>query len=490
MASHLTIINSILNHLRKLRSRRFLFSLWIFLNSLCLFSQEKTASFNKLSPDQVLTILRKFHPVIRQANIQVEISENDILNSRGSFDPFLSGKMGAKNLKQQDYYQTKELGIEIPTWYGIDFEAGIANMTGQRLDNAITTGNSTFVGVNIPLLKNLVYDKRRGYLEQAKIMNRLSVHEQRKIINDVMLEAMKAYWDWVKAYETFNIMNELVENNEARLKFVHQSIDYGERPAIDSVEAKTQLLSFQIEKENRWTEFLNAGNELSIFLWKENQTPYSLPPSVIPVENWDKKFRSAQPNLNYEALMNEGTANHPEIKMYEEQLNFYRIQRKMYFQDLLPKLDFNYRILNNTGPQNFSVNEARPFTENYQYSLKLDIPLRLSEGRASYKSAKLKINYGELALQQKAQSVSLKIKTYFNSYLNFEKLNRLQYENYENYSTMVRAEETRFKNGESNLFTINAREIKALEALEKTIELKTKYFKSIYEVKWSAGVLK
>jgi outer membrane protein TolC len=455
-----------------------------------LYSQDKVSAFNRLSPDQVLTIMRKFHPVIRQANIQVEISENDILNSRGSFDPFLTGKMGAKNLKQEDYYQAKELGLEIPTWYGIDFEAGIANMTGQRLDNAITTGNTSFVGVNIPLLKNLVYDKRRGYLEQAKIMNRLSIHEQRKIVNDVMLEAMKAYWDWVKAYETYKILDDLVDNNVARLKFVNQSIGYGERPAIDSVEAKTQLLSFQIEKENRWTDFLNAGNELSIYLWKENETPYSLPPSVIPNENWDKKFRSAQPNLNYEALMNEGVSSHPEIKMYEEQLNFYRVQRKMYFQDLLPKLDLNYRMLSNTGPQNFSVNEVRPFTENYQYSLKLDIPLRLSEGRANYRSSKLKINYGELALQQKAQSVSLKIKTYFNSYLNFEKLNRLQFENYENYSTMVRAEETRFKNGESNLFTINAREIKALEALEKMIELKTKYFKSIYEVKWSAGMLK
>lgn len=462
----------------------------LLVNSFFLISQEKTSDLNRLSPDQVLTIMRKYHPVIRQANIQVEISENDVLSSRGSFDPFLSGKMGSKNLKQEDYYQTKELGIEIPTWYGIDFEAGIANMAGQRLDNAVTTGNSTFVGVNVPLLKNLIYDKRRGYLEQAKIMNRLTINEQRKMVNDVMLDAIKAYWEWVKAYETYKILDDLVVNNIARMKFVNQSISYGERPAIDSVEAKTQLLSFQIEKENRWTDFLNAGNELSIFLWKENETPYSLPPTVTPSENWDKKFRSTQPNLNYESLMNEGVSNHPEIKMYEEQLNFYRVQRKMYFQDLLPKLDLNYRMLSNTGIQNFSVNEVRPFTDNFQYSLKLDIPLRLSEGRANFKSAKLKINYGELALQQKAQSVSLKIKTYFNSFLNYEKLNRLQFENFENYSTMVRAEETRFKNGESNLFTINAREIKALEALEKMIELKTKYFKSIYEVKWSAGVLK
>jgi hypothetical protein len=153
--------------LKKIKYIVIVFSL-VVNTSPSLYSQDKVSAFNRLSPDQVLTIMRKFHPVIRQANIQVEISENDILNSRGSFDPFLSGKMGAKNLKQEDYYQSKELGLEIPTWYGIDFEAGIANMTGQRLDNAITTGNTSFVGVNIPLLKNLVYDKRRGYLEQAK----------------------------------------------------------------------------------------------------------------------------------------------------------------------------------------------------------------------------------------------------------------------------------------------------------------------------------
>ena len=74
--------------------------------------------------------------------------------------------------------------------------------------------------------------------------------------------------------------------------------------------------------------------------------------------------------------------------------------------------------------------------------------------------------------------------------MNYEKLSQLQYDNFENYRTMVRAEETKFKNGESNLFTINAREVKALEAQEKLIDLKTNYLKSIYEVRWSAGLLK
>lgn len=471
---------------------RFLFLFIVLHSSLSnnVWGQDSTLHLDRLSPDQVISILRKFHPVIRQAQIEVDISKNDILQKRGAFDPSLSGKMGGKHLKSEDYYQSKELAIEVPTWYGVDLEAGISNFEGQRLDNAITVGNSSYVGVNIPLIKNLAYDKRRGYLEQAKAINRFSIHEQRKIVNDVILDAMKAYWDWVKAYESYKVLDDLVQNNKTRLDFVTKSIAYGERAPIDSIEVKTQLLNFQIEKENRWTQFLNAGNELSIFLWSENQSAYSLPPTIIPYKNWDNKFRSAPSNLNYELLLNEASSNHPEIKMYEEQLSVYKIQKKIYFQDLLPKLDFNYKLLHPNTIQSFAIPDSRPFSQNYQYALKLDIPLRLSEGRANYKTAKLKLNYGELALNQKKQAILLKLNSYFNNFLNLEKLSKLQYENYENYTTMVRAEETKFKNGESNLFTINAREVKALEALEKMIDIKAKYFKSIYEVKWSAGVLK
>lgn len=468
-----------------------LFFFYTFLYPmLYINAQSKAKSLDKLSPDEVLAILRTYHPVIKQASIDVEISENTILQNRAAFDPKLTGSMGEKNLKKEEYYNYHELGLEIPTWYGVDLEAGLANFGGQRLDNAITQGNSAYIGVSIPLIKNLVYDKRRAYLDQAKAMNRQSVYEQRLVVNQLILDAMKAYWNWVQAYETYKILDELVSNNQARLEFVKKSIAYGERPSIDSVEAKTQLLSFQIEKENRWTEFLNAGNELSIYLWRENETPYQLPPSIQPSSNWDVQFRSTQPKLLYESIVNDGISRHPEIKIYEEQLQIYRLQRRMYFQDVLPKLDFNYRLLHPNTIQSFQIVESRPFNQNYQYSLKLDIPLRMSEGRANYKNAKLKLSYGELALEQKIQSISVKIKSYYNDYLNYEKLTLLQYENYRNYQTMVKAEETRFQNGESNLFTINAREVKALEALEKTIALKVKYFKSIYEVKWSAGMLR
>jgi hypothetical protein len=58
-----------------------------------------------------------------------------------------------------------------------------------------------------------------------------------------------------------------------------------------------------------------------------------------------------------------------------------------------------------------------------------------------------------------------------------------------NLIALVKAEESRFNNGESSLFLINSRENKALEALEKLIELKAKFAKTVYALQGSAGLL-
>ena len=58
-----------------------------------------------------------------------------------------------------------------------------------------------------------------------------------------------------------------------------------------------------------------------------------------------------------------------------------------------------------------------------------------------------------------------------------------------NYQALVKAEETRFAQGESSLFLINSRETKAMEAAEKLTELKAYLFKTIYALQASAGVL-
>jgi outer membrane protein TolC len=119
----------------------------------------------------------------------------------------------------------------------------------------------------------------------------------------------------------------------------------------------------------------------------------------------------------------------------------------------------------------------------------MEVPLRFSQGRGEYKKAKLKIEETTLDQNQKKLQIALKVKSYYNDFLNLKAQIALQSNNYSNYQALVRAEETKLLNGESSLFLINSRENKALDALEKLVELKTKYYKTIYSLQWSAGLL-
>jgi hypothetical protein len=70
---------------------------------------------------------------------------------------------------------------------------------------------------------------------------------------------------------------------------VKKSFELGERPAIDTVEAFTQLQSFEaktIESQNKYISTI----ELSQFLWKENGENYNLPLFTKPSEQLNTQF--------------------------------------------------------------------------------------------------------------------------------------------------------------------------------------------------------
>jgi len=90
---------------------------------------------------------------------------------------------------------------------------------------------------------------------------------------------------------------------------------------------------------------------------------------------------------------------------------------------------------------------------------------------------------------QKQLDLQLKIRQYHNEYAILKEQIGLQMLNYANYQKLLEAEQTRLNNGESSLFLVNSRENKVLEAQQKLIELKTKFFKTAYAVQWTAGLL-
>lgn len=463
-----------------------------FLISLfCIVSSNLNAgdTLKTINALQVLEIVRNYHPIAKQASISVMKSKADVLISRGAFDPILSHYTSSKTFDGTNYYNYSVPELTIPTWYGIEIKGGFENLSGTRTDPMETLGQTNFVGINVPLAKNLVLDKRRAFLKQAKIFNSMAYAEQKAIINNLLMESMEAYWSWVKAYQTYKVVNNNVLINEQRLELVKKSFINGERPSIDTIEAKTQLQSFIYQRNVQWLEFQNSGLQLSVYLWNKDGDPYQMPESVVPSDDWENEAGLTDFEPNLEVLILLANQHHPELSVYDYKLSALNIDKNLKFQDVLPKIDFRYNQLGK-GYNLYNTSITGPlFENNFQYGLKVEIPLRFSQGRGDYRKAKLKIEETKLSQSQKQLSVQLKVKKYYNDFINLIAQIDLQSNAYSNYTQLVSAEETKLFNGESSLFLVNSRENKALDALEKLIDLKTKYFKTVYALQWSAGLL-
>ncbi len=446
-------------------------------------------SLQTLSAKQLIEIVKQFHPVAKQADIFIEKAKADVTIARGMFDPVLSNESAEKTFDGTNYYYYNRPELSIPTWFGVELTAGLEYLAGNRTDPEETKGRTSYVGISVPLAKNLLMDKRRAALQTAKIFREASTIEKRNILNNLLLEAMKTYWTWVQQYMFYKTVSDAVVVNEKRVELVKTAYRLGDRPAIDTAEALVQLQSFELQKSQAWLEFQNTTLDLSAFLWTSNTQPYNLSTNIVPgVDLQTLNIASTTlPELNN--LLVIALKNHPDLMMYNYKLNVLGVEKKLKFQELLPTVNFRYNQLGK-GYEILKTATTGPlFKNNFQYGLSLDIPLRLSQGRGEYRKAKLKITETQLQQGQKLQQIENKVKSYFNEMLAMRSQVALQEKTYKNYQILQRGEETRFQAGESSLFLINARENKALEALQKLQELKAKYFKAENNLLWAAGIL-
>lgn len=438
-----------------------------------------------LSSTEYWQIVQNFHPIVKQTLIDIKQSNASLTIARGAFDPVLQHYSTQKTLDGKNYLDYHAPSLSIPTWYGIEFNAGIENIQGSRLDPSQTVGQTSYLGVQIPLAKNLLMDKRRAALQQAKIMQKMAIQDQRTELNSLLQNAMESYISWVRSYQVLQLVQANYLNATKRLDFVRKSVEFGDRPAVDTLEALTQKQTFENMLTAKAVEFTNARLGLSAFLWNADNSPVDLSDDVVPAANEEIRLL-ANADLNLTSLLDKAMQNHPEINNYRNKLDVLGIEKKLKFQSLLPKLDVSYNHLSKGGP---SLYGASFLENNYKYGIKFELPLRLSEGRGAYQAAKLKLETEQLNLNQKQLQVEIKVRNYFNQFEALQKQIRTQESAYTNYQSLVKAEEMRFENGESSLFLINSREMKSLEAAEKLADLKAYLQKTTFALQASAGVL-
>ena len=454
---------------------------FLFLAFLMIFSLNFAQDSLKISSAEFINIVKNYHPLALKYQLQNKMAAAEITKARGGFDPVLAGKLGEKNIDGTKYYEQKNLELGIPTWYGIDIHGSYNHLDGQKLNNSDTKGGLYQFGVTVPLAKNLLYDKRRAMLDQAKFGLKMTEAEQAVLTNELLLEAENTYWEWVQNYEIYKLKSEIVENNKERLKLTKKTFEFGEKPAIDTIEALSQLQSFELQQKDAFLNFVKSTQQLQLFLWKDNQQFYELSTMIYPSDNLEQHLAYNDFEFLIHDVDSRQISSHQSILYYQQKQNILESERRLKRQSFLPKLDFTYNFFNK---ENYSTDFLPLFDNNFQYGLKLEIPVFQREARANYEQAKLKLSQNELDTNMKMRELDVKIETYKNEMLNYYTQIDLSRKNLQNYRKLLYAEETRYTNGESSLFLINSRENKVIEAQEKFISIRTKFLKSFNKLKW------
>jgi outer membrane protein TolC len=442
-----------------------------------------------LSQETFLNLVRTFHPVARQASILVDRADANLTTARAGFDPVLSVDAERKTFDGKYYYEHVNPELRIPTWYGVEFAGGLERNLGDLLNPELSRGRSSYLGVSIPIAKNLLMDKRRAILRQAKIFRDQSIWERRLAINDLLHEAAKSYWNWVQADQVERLLANAVEVSLQRLRLVRSGYQQGDRPAIDTTEALTQLQAFQLSLNEAILNLAKARLELSDFLWKTNDEPWYLPPGIGPDSIAISVSLSSTMAPELVSTLETAMREHPKLKILDFKLRSMEVDRQLKFQDLLPKVDLKYNLLSKgyATPLHAGI---EPFRNDFKFGLGVAMPLRLSQGRGLYREAGLKIRETRLGQSQTVWEIENKIRYQHAAVIQLGEQWRQAREYVRNHEQLWRAEELKFRMGESTLFLVNSRENKLLEAREKLVSVQVKYLSAFVSFQWAAGQLR
>ncbi len=457
----------------------------VLLFLLCIFKSEAQKDSTRiLTIDDFIEKIKLHHPLAKVARIQEEKAGANLLSAKGAFDPVFEYETRQKTFDSKNYYFYNNADLKVPLPVG-DIKTGLERNGGQFLESEITPGRSSFLGVEVPLAKGLMIDKRRAFLQQAKIAVQQTAAQRKALLNDLLLDAYNSYYQWSGSYKLYHIFSSYVKISNDRLKLVVTSNINGDRAVMDTTEAYTQLQNFLLMQADAEIKMMSAKFDINNFIWGADGLAQNIADGILP----DTTLIGS--NITTKALndlLQISNAQNPILQQSRFKIDGLQVDKKLKFQNLLPTVNLKANVLSKDYfvVKNFS---STLLDNNNRWGIDIKIPLRFREGRGEYRLAKLKIQESTLELNQKMQETDNKIKDYYNQFNLLQSQLNVASSALKNYNALLRNELLRFTNGESSLFLVNTRENKLLEIQQKIIELQVKLLKAKYGLDWAAGLL-
>ena len=431
----------------------------------------------ELAYNEFLGYVKKYHPMVKSADLKISQAQASLMIARGGFDPKIEVDFNEKKFRGTEYYSVLNSSFKIPTWYGVEIKAGFDNNDGIYLNpqNTVPNQGLTSLGISIPLGQGLLINQRMADVRTAKIQIKLSKAERNLAAISVLYDASLAYFSWKRNFSEVKLYQNYLRFAEVRYQGISKLIEQGDKPAIDSIEASILVRNRKLNLEDCNLNLKKAKLELANFLWLESNIPFELQDDIIPEEDLMSTIKET---LRTNDLMTtEFTIeNHPKITALENKIEMLDIERKLNANMLLPKIDLGYSYI--SEPSYFDQYQF----QDYKIGVNFYFPLFIRKERGGLRMAKYKLQESKFNLDLESVRLKNKIKAQQIEIISLEKQKELIQSLVKDYATMLSSEERLFTFGESSMFLINSRENNLVNSQLSRINIENKFFISNAEL--------
>lgn len=436
-------------------------------------------SYIEYSLIDFLNQIIKYHPLMKSAQLQQDIGRLMILKARGNFDPQIQFNQQQKSFNAIDYYNLQNLQINNSTRLGIKFIGGTEYASGNYVDPMNYVGKSgiNYLGAELPLLKDLMIDKKRAELQKSKVYAQISIAERTILENQILFSAIDLYTEWLLHFESAKCVAEIVNNAQKRKNALMVLFQHGAATSIDTLETHVQLNQYTAKLTELNWKLQKSKILLNSFLWIDNLKPVELDSTVIPTVNHldfiDSMVISWKNNQNWQNQTEQTEFSiPPTLAYYQNKVTLNEIQKNLTQNNLLPELNIKYQYLQplneiNLNPINFN---------NNKFGIQFSTPL-VRSSIAELKIAQFQTQQSELEYLNKRRELIQKTEAYFREIEVAKNLQQQWFSIASETQMLYQMELKRLEAGDVNFFVINTRETRTLDQKLKAIEAQINTYK-------------
>lgn len=439
-----------------------------FLHIILLMYFVNAKTQNILNYSEYISKVLEDHPFTQLADLEISAAKANLLKAKGNFDPYINYQYSEKNYNDLNYYTIHQGKLIVPTGLGPNLSLGYEKANGNFLNPQWKLPNDGLVnmGINIPLLQGLLIDESRTYLRQAKAIYRASEIEKKLVLNQIILNSTFQYWYWFESYNKLLVANKGLKLAKERLEASIESAKAGDIPFIDTLETNIQYQNRVVNFDKNYGEFKVNELQLGFFLWTDSissaidNTPpnYALfNPPTIPQINLD--------SLDFKLKI------HPELNQKVLKLKMLDLDKKMAWEYFKPQINLNYNPL---ADYNDMFNQPYINPNNYKLGLDIKIPIFYRKQLGNLQSISIYQEQTKIEIDTKQREIYNEALSLHIGLQALEKQINTQKINLKNSLELLKAEQEKFKLGESSVFMVNTRENTYLNAEIKLIELISK----------------